>query len=105
MRSRDNQACVRGIAQIRTQSMQQLCGFAGLAQGRARAAILWPGADWQALGLDAAILAPRPRYVLAGIGRVFERGPGDRPRHPSDAAVIDPTAELGEPAPRSAPSS
>jgi acyl-CoA reductase-like NAD-dependent aldehyde dehydrogenase len=27
----------------------------GLAQGQARAAMLWPGADWQALGLQAAI--------------------------------------------------
>ena len=67
---------------------------ADLAQGRARAAILWPGADWQALGLAAAILAPRPRYLLAGVGRVFERPPEIAPGiHPS--AVIDPTAEIG----------
>jgi UDP-3-O-[3-hydroxymyristoyl] glucosamine N-acyltransferase len=65
-----------------------------LAEGRARAAILWQGADWQALGLAAAIVTPRPRYVLAGVTRVF-----DRPRqiapgvHPS--AVIDPTADIG----------
>ena len=31
----------------------------GIAQGGARAALLWPGADWQALGLEAAIFAPR----------------------------------------------
>jgi UDP-3-O-[3-hydroxymyristoyl] glucosamine N-acyltransferase len=65
-----------------------------LSRGNARAAILWPGADWQALGLEAAILAPRARYVLAGIGRVFERAPEIAPGiHPS--AVIDPSAEIG----------
>ena len=63
---------------------------ADLAKGRARAAILWPGADWQALGLAAAIMAPRPRYVLAGIGRAFDRPPEIAPGiHPS--AAIDPT--------------
>jgi UDP-3-O-[3-hydroxymyristoyl] glucosamine N-acyltransferase len=35
----------------------------GLAQGRARAALLYDGADWRALGLEAAIFAPRPRYA------------------------------------------
>ena len=57
---------------------------ADLAKGRARAAILWPEADWRALGLAAAILAPRPRYVLAGIGRVFERPPELAAGHPSE---------------------
>jgi len=66
-----------------------------LGKGRARAAILWPGADWRALGLAAAILAPRARYVLAGIGRVFDRPPNIAPGiHPT--AVIDPSAVLGE---------
>ncbi|MDG1069265.1 MAG: UDP-3-O-(3-hydroxymyristoyl)glucosamine N-acyltransferase, partial [Sulfitobacter sp.] len=32
-----------------------------LGQGRARVAMLWESADWQALGLEAAIIAPRPR--------------------------------------------
>ena len=68
---------------------------ADLARGRARAAVLWPEADWQALGLAAAILAPRPRYLLAGIGRIFERPPALAAGvHPS--AVIDPTAVIGE---------
>jgi UDP-3-O-[3-hydroxymyristoyl] glucosamine N-acyltransferase len=66
-----------------------------LVKGGARAAILWPEADWQALGLAAAIRAPRARYVLAGIGRVFDRPPEIAPGiHPS--AVIDPSAELGD---------
>ncbi|HET9068073.1 MAG TPA: UDP-3-O-(3-hydroxymyristoyl)glucosamine N-acyltransferase [Amaricoccus sp.] len=65
-----------------------------IARGRARAAILWPGADWQGLGLAAAIVAPRARYVLAGVTRVFERPPEIAPGiHPT--AVIDATAEIG----------
>jgi UDP-3-O-[3-hydroxymyristoyl] glucosamine N-acyltransferase len=65
-----------------------------LGKGRARAAILWPGADWRALGLAAAIFAPRPRYVLAGVTRVFDRPAELAPGvHPS--AVVDPTAEIG----------
>lgn len=67
---------------------------ADLGKGRARAALLWPEADWQGLGLAAAILAPRPRYVLAGVGRIFERPPEIAAGiHPS--AAIDPTAEIG----------
>ena len=70
--------------------------FAGdLARGQARAAILWPGADWQALGLEAAIVAPRARYVLAGVTRVFERPPELAPGIHA-TAVIDPSAEIGE---------
>jgi UDP-3-O-[3-hydroxymyristoyl] glucosamine N-acyltransferase len=68
---------------------------ADLAKGGARAAILWPGADWQALGLAAAIILPRPRYALAGVTRVFEMPADITPGiHPS--AVIDPSAEIGE---------
>jgi UDP-3-O-[3-hydroxymyristoyl] glucosamine N-acyltransferase len=64
-----------------------------LGKGRARAAILWPGADWQALGLKAAILAPRARYLLAGVNRVFDRPP-ELPEGVHPSAVIDPTAEV-----------
>lgn len=46
----------------------------GLARGQARAAILWPGADWQGLGLDAAIFAPRGRLALAGLTRLLDPG-------------------------------
>ena len=67
----------------------------GLAAGKARAAVLWPGADWQALGLEAAILVPRPRYAMAGLTRLMDKGPEIAPGiHPS--AVIDPAAEIGE---------
>ncbi|MFN3937137.1 MAG: UDP-3-O-(3-hydroxymyristoyl)glucosamine N-acyltransferase [Gemmobacter sp.] len=66
----------------------------GLARGSARAAVLWPGADWQALGLTAALFVPRPRLAMAGITRLFDPGPRIAPGiHPS--AAIDPTAEIG----------
>src|SRR5690606_26929806 len=92
---------VRGPAEPAAAAADQIAlamlpAFAGdLAKGRARAAILWQGADWQALGLRAAIYAPRPRYVLAGVTRVFEPAlelaPGVHP-----LAVVDAGAEIGE---------
>jgi len=67
---------------------------ARLTEGRARAAVLHDGADWRALGLDAAIFVPRPRYAMAGLTAALDPGPDLAPGvHPS--AVIDPTAELG----------
>ncbi len=67
----------------------------GLAEGAARAAILWDGADWQALGLEAAILVPRPRYAMSGLTALMDPGPMIAPGvHAS--AVVDPTAEIGE---------
>src|SRR5690606_40709362 len=33
----------------------------GLAKGRARAAVLWQGADWRALGLETAIRSEERR--------------------------------------------
>ncbi|MBN2907165.1 MAG: UDP-3-O-(3-hydroxymyristoyl)glucosamine N-acyltransferase [Rhodobacteraceae bacterium] len=66
----------------------------GLAQGAARAAILWEGADWRALGLQAAIFVPRPRYAMSGLTRLMDPGPEIAPGiHPS--AVIDPSAQIG----------
>ena len=65
-----------------------------LTQGSARAAMLWDGADWQALGLEAAIIADRPRYAMAGLTQMMDAGQGYAPGiHPG--AVIDPTAVLG----------
>lgn len=66
----------------------------GLAQGRARAAVVWPGADWQGLGLAAAIFAPRRRLAMAGLTQLLDPGPGIAPGiHPM--TVIDPTAQIG----------
>ncbi|NNU80550.1 UDP-3-O-(3-hydroxymyristoyl)glucosamine N-acyltransferase [Halovulum dunhuangense] len=66
-----------------------------LGQGKARAAVLWQGADWRALGLEGAIFAPRSRYVLAGVGRVFAP-PLTLPHGIHPSAVIEPGAILGE---------
>lgn len=67
---------------------------ADIAKGSAQAAVLPSDTDWQALGLKAAIFAPRSRYVLAGVSKVFERpihiAPGI---HAS--AVIEDGAEIG----------
>jgi UDP-3-O-[3-hydroxymyristoyl] glucosamine N-acyltransferase len=60
-----------------------------LAKSQARAAIVWDGADWQALGLEAAILAPRPRYALATLSAMMDPGPGF-------AACIDPSAVISD---------
>lgn len=65
-----------------------------LGRGQARAALLWPGADWQALGLAAAILPDRPRFAMSGLTRMLDPGQGYPPGiHP--AAIIDDTAQLG----------
>ena len=67
----------------------------GLAQGRARSAMLWPGADWQALGLKAAIFAPRGRLAMAGLTRMLDPGPQIAPGiHP--LSVVDPSAQIGD---------
>jgi UDP-3-O-[3-hydroxymyristoyl] glucosamine N-acyltransferase len=66
----------------------------GLARGAARVAVLWDGADWQALGLRAAIFVARPRLAMAGISRVFDAGPDIVAGiHPT--AVIDSSAVIG----------
>ncbi len=62
---------------------------AGLSQGRARAAVLWEGADWRALGLEAAIFVGRPRLAMAALTRAFDAGPGI-------AGGIHPGAVIGE---------
>lgn len=66
----------------------------GLAASRARAAVLWPGADWQALGLKAAIIVPRARVAMAGITALFDAGPQIAPGIHS-SAVVDPSASIG----------
>ncbi|MCU0904030.1 MAG: UDP-3-O-(3-hydroxymyristoyl)glucosamine N-acyltransferase [Tabrizicola sp.] len=66
----------------------------GIAKGRALAAVVWPGADWQAMGLRAAIFAPRGRLAMAGLTRLMDPGPALASGvHP--LAVVDPTASLG----------
>ncbi len=66
----------------------------GIARGRARAAVVWPGADWRAMGLQAAIFAPRGRLAMAGLTRLMDEGPEIAPgTHP--AALVDASAEIG----------
>ncbi len=63
--------------------------------GSARAALVAQGADWRAAGLEAAIMAPRPRYAMAHATRAFAVSDALEPGiHPS--AVVGPGAEIGE---------
>ncbi|MEL6477742.1 MAG: UDP-3-O-(3-hydroxymyristoyl)glucosamine N-acyltransferase, partial [Pseudomonadota bacterium] len=68
---------------------------AAVTASAAQAAILWPGADWRALGLKAALFAPRARVTLAAIGEIFEPdfdlAPGIHP-----TALIDPQADVSD---------
>lgn len=67
----------------------------GIAKGAARAALLWPGADWQGLGLEAAIFAPRGRLAMAGLSVLMDPGPEIAAGvHPM--AVVDASADIGE---------
>ena len=67
---------------------------AGLVQGQAQVALLWPGADWVGMGLKAAIFAPRARLAMAGLTRMLDPGVAIAAGvHPM--TVIDPTAEIG----------
>lgn len=66
-----------------------------LQKGAARCAVLWEGADWRAMGLEAAIFVARPRMAMSGITTMLDRGQGIEPGiHPS--AVVDPSAEIEE---------
>ena len=67
----------------------------GLAQGQAQVAVLWPGADWQGLGLRAAIFAPRARLAMAGLTRLLDPGLAISPGVHA-MSVIDSTAQIGE---------
>ena len=72
----------------------------GLASGQAQAAVLWQGADWQRLGLKAAITVARPRLAMAGVSALFDPGPDIAAGiHPSaivdDSAAIGPGARIG----------
>ncbi len=71
-----------------------------LAKTRARVAVLWEGADWQAMGLEAAIFVARPRLAMARITAIFDRPPcANAGVHASaaidDSARIDENASIG----------
>ncbi len=66
----------------------------GLSRGEARAAVMWPEADWRAFGLRAAIFVPRPRMAMARLTRLFDPGPLIAPGIHA-MALVDPSAEIG----------
>jgi UDP-3-O-[3-hydroxymyristoyl] glucosamine N-acyltransferase len=66
-----------------------------LPKGQARAAFLWQGADWQSYGLQAALMAPRPRFALSSLSAMMDRGQGfDTGIHPT--AVVSKDAIIGQ---------
>ncbi len=66
---------------------------AALGKGQARVAVVWPGADWEALGLEAAIIAPRARLAMAHLTQMLDAA---LPRTGiSPQAAIDPSARIG----------
>ncbi len=69
--------------------------LAKIDPGKARAALVADGTDWAAHGLEAAIIAPRPRYAMAHATRVFAHGDALAAGIHS-SAVIEAGAELGE---------
>ena len=64
-----------------------------LANSAAKAAIVWEDADWQGMGLRAALIAPKARVAMAGVTRYFQHAP-DVPDGIHATAVIDPTARV-----------
>ncbi len=64
-----------------------------ISQGSARVAMLWQGANWQEMGLEAALLPSRPRFALSGLSVLMDKGQSFHSGiHPT--AIIDETAEL-----------
>ncbi len=92
--------CVDGLAEPASAAQNDLAlamspRFAvALSRGRAKAAVVWDGADWQALGLEAAIVVPRPRVAMAGLTALMQ--PRASQTGISPQAVIDPTANIGD---------
>jgi len=66
----------------------------GLSKGQARVALLWDGADWQGMGLEAAITAKRGRFAMSGLTRIMDPGQ-DYPEGIHPTAFIDDTAMVG----------
>ena len=67
---------------------------ADLPKGRARAALVWEGADWPALGLQAAVAVVRPRFAMTALTALMDPGQDyGSGIHPS--ACVDPSATIG----------
>jgi UDP-3-O-[3-hydroxymyristoyl] glucosamine N-acyltransferase len=65
-----------------------------LTASHAQAAVVWADADWQAMGLTAAIVVPRPRMAMSILTQMMDKPLGGNGMHPS--AIIDPTAQMGD---------
>lgn len=66
-----------------------------LKDSAARAAVLWEGADYAELGLEGALIAPRPRVAMATVTGFFAHGDDLVPGiHPT--AIVEAGAVLGE---------
>jgi len=65
-----------------------------LSSSKARVAIVPEGTDWQALGLEAAIFTPHPRYALSGVNNLFVN-PVYAPLGIHPTAIIDESAVIG----------
>ena len=96
----DGSLVIEGLAEPASAGPSDLAlatreSYAGsLKDGRARAAMLWPGADMSAYGLDGALLPKRPRFAMAALTRLADPGQRFAPGiHPT--ACIDDSAELG----------
>ena len=96
----DGSIRVSGVAEPNSATADQIAlgmqpAFAeALGRSAARTAIIWAGADWRSLGLEAAIVVPGGRRGMAGVTRVFDIPP-EQPSGIHPSAVIDPKAEIG----------
>lgn len=68
---------------------------AGLAEGKARAAMLWADAEYSDFGLEAAILVPRARFAMSGLTMMLDAGP-EIATGVHAMAVVDASAKIAE---------
>ncbi len=92
---------VRGVSEPANAGSDQMAvamdaKFANdIHKGQARTALLWLEADWQGLGLEAAILVDRPRVAMAALtGFLDDTAPPVAGIHPS--SIIDTSAIIGK---------
>ncbi|HLS19004.1 MAG TPA: UDP-3-O-(3-hydroxymyristoyl)glucosamine N-acyltransferase [Paracoccaceae bacterium] len=97
----DGSLTVRGAAEPANAEADELAlamspSYADALRGsRARTAVVWGEIDLQEFGLEAALVASRPRIALAGITAAFQHQSDIAPGiHPS--AIVEQGAEIGE---------
>jgi UDP-3-O-[3-hydroxymyristoyl] glucosamine N-acyltransferase len=67
--------------------------LADLGNSKARVAMVAAGTDWQSFGLQAVLLASRPRFALSGLSAALDQG-AEYPTGISQLADIHPEAEI-----------